>query len=450
MDRVDKVKEFLNGLIASLQRAKLYSTEHMIFKNSVDKVYGQLQDILEEKGELIIGIVSGEFAFEREIFFELSNFDLAKKIIAFFQEKNIEKIIFYPLVSKDELYMFISFIVSPPKEEIKIDLDDYLLTLGVKNITVGKIKSSKTVSNGGMRPLDYSSLYEDYLKVFSEYTEAILNNKPTDFSTLKATVVNIMENMRTRYQEILKLTVIKKFDDKKLLHGVNVSILAMYFSFKAGFSKRDIFDMGLAALFHDIGKIYIDKRIRGGGIDLAQEEAAYSKSHTQWGAGILLQYVEAFGILPVLVSFEHHLRYDFRSDFPLLSKYKSHIASSIVAICDIYNSLSQRRSPKYNYPADAIYNLMLKGKGKAFDPELLDIFFRIIGIWPIGTVILLNDGSVAIVRRVDEEDMYACEVEIVDPQERKGIVNLKNKKEELRIERALNPFAEGKVYLQLV
>ncbi len=113
MDTIGKVKKILNDLIASLQKARLYSTDHLIFKNSVNSIYKNLQDVLREKGELVIGIVSGEFAFEKEIFFELSNFDLAKNAIVFLQEKGIEKIVFYPHLNEDELYMFITFLVNP-------------------------------------------------------------------------------------------------------------------------------------------------------------------------------------------------------------------------------------------------------------------------------------------------------------------------------------------------
>lgn len=450
MDIIDKVKEFLNDLIASLQKARLYSTTHLIFKNSIEKVYESLQNVLKEKGELIIGIISGEFAFEKEIFFELSNFDLAKKAIVFFQEKGIEKIIFYPYLNKDELYMFITFLVNPLKEQIKMDLDDYLITLGIKNIAVGKIKVPDSKSMEEAKPINYLSIYENYLKIFSEYEETLLNNRLADFSTLKITMTDIMEHLHLKPQEILKLTVIRRQDVTTSLHSVNVSILAIYFSFKLGFSQRDILDIGIAALFHDLGKIYIGRKIFGKENKLTEEDFVDIKSHTQWGAEILLKYVDVLEVLPVLVSFEHHLRYDFKG-YPKLSfRYKPHIASLIVSICDLYDSFSQRRNPKYNYPADAIYSLMMKERGNAFDPDLLDIFFRIIGVWPIGTIVLLSNGNIAVVRQENEEDMFGPRVEIIYPQDRRKLIDLKDRKEELKIERALNPFTEGKAYLDLV
>jgi hypothetical protein len=93
---------------------------------------------------------------------------------------------------------------------------------------------------------------------------------------------------------------------------------------------------------------------------------------------------------------------------------------------------------------------MIKEKGSAFEPHLLEKFFRMVGVWPIGTVVLLNDDRVAVVREENEDDILAPKIEVVYPQEKKEVVDLRYTKMELRIERALNPFAEGKAYLHLV
>ena len=203
-------------------------------------------------------------------------------------------------------------------------------------------------------------------------------------------------------------------------------------------------------MFHDIGKIYITERILNKEDKLAEGELASIRNHAELGAEMLLKYVDKLGILPVLVSFEHHLRYDLKGYPKLPFKYKPHIASSIVSICDVYDALYQRRSYKRDYPPDTIYNIMIREKGSAFDPGLLDNFFRMIGIWPIGTVVLLNDGRVAVVREENEDDIFVPKIEVIYPQDKKEVIDLKYRKAELRIERALNPFAEGKDYLSLI
>ena len=105
MEIIDKVKRFIYDLIGTLQKATLYSAAHKIFKDSVDTTYQSLGEVFKERDELIIGIISGEIVFEKEIFFELSSFDLAKKMLVFFQEKGIDRIVFYPELTQNELEM---------------------------------------------------------------------------------------------------------------------------------------------------------------------------------------------------------------------------------------------------------------------------------------------------------------------------------------------------------
>lgn len=452
METIDKVKQFIYNLFVSLQKAQLYSTAHLIFKDSIDKTYDDLREVLRERREFTVGIISGEFAFEKEVFFDLSNIGLVKKMISCFQKQNVEKIIFYPQVIKDELSLFVSFLLNISKEQIEEDPENYLAVLGIKNIKIGKIKAQYKQSDISIKEAEsagYVGAYENYFEKSCICLEAILNNETVNFSNLKVAAMNIIENLALRHQQVLKSAMTKTQGVAALAHSVNVSILAIYFSLKAGFSEKDILDIGTSALFHDIGKICIGRKTfkkaeRSGGQDFID------RTHTQLGTEILLKYIDTLGFLPAVVSFEHHLRYDSGGYPELAFPYKPHTASLIVSICDVYNSFCQRRNYKYDYSPDTIYNLMMKERGSAFDPDLLDIFFRIMGVWPIGSIVLLSDGSIAIVRQESEEDIFYPKVEVVEPQGRGGPVDLKDKKEELKIERALNPFTEGKAYIYLI
>jgi len=167
------------------------------------------------------------------------------------------------------------------------------------------------------------------------------------------------------------------------------------------------------------------------------------------GTKILYLYKEALGTLPIVVSFEHHLRYD-RQGYPKVAyPQKPHIASLIVSMCDVYDALAQRRTYKEDYPPNKIYELMIKESGKLFDPQLLERFFQAIGVWPVGTLVNLSDKSVAVVREVNEGDIFNPKVEILSPKKKQGHVDL-IKKKQLSITSALNPLGKGKKYLDMI
>jgi hypothetical protein len=115
----------------------------------------------------------------------------------------------------------------------------------------------------------------------------------------------------------------------------------------------------------------------------------------------------------------------------------------------VYDALAQRRTYKKDYPPNEIYNIMMKEKGKLFDPKLLVKFFKITGVWPIGTIVSLSNRSIAFVREANERDIFRPVVEVISPKNRKGMIDLlKNK--DISIKKSLNPFAEGKKYLDML
>lgn len=442
---LEKIENLLRDLMSALQIARLYPAWHPEFKKGIDKAYLSLQDVLKTRPSLVVGIVGQELAFEKEIFFDLSK--TLKPMIIYLKDRGIERIEFLSGLTHEELSKFISLLVAP-KEEIKAEPQKALSLSGVRNIIVAKITTGISVASG--KPSGYLRNYEESLEKISSSLENVLNEEDIDYLSLRFDVTNFMDNLMNRYQEFLNFATMKRYDLKTFSHILNVSILSMYFASKIGFNKEQVVNIGTAALFHDIGKLYISRGLLKKPYKLTEGEYSQIKSHVIIGAEILLKYVETLGILPVVVCFEHHLRYDLKG-YPKVSFYrKLNIASLIVSICDVYDALSQRRNYKSDYPPPMIYELMVQEKGRAFQPQLIDKFFRIMGVWPIGTIVALKDERIAVVREENEEDIFSPKVEVIAPAERREIIDLKAADEQGKIQRALNPFNEGKEYLGLI
>ncbi len=431
------------GLLASLQTFKMYGPKHPMFHKSLEKAYAAWKDAFLNHAEITIGIVGEELAFEKEIFFDLSK--LLRPAILYLKERNIEKLTFFAGLSQEELGKFINLIAGP-KEDFQGDLQALLSSEAIRNITVGKLKVS-AATNETVLNFNQRSLYDSSSEQFSQVLAGVLNFEKIDHRMLKVSLEGLMDNLNVQRQELLKLATVKRYDAETYTHMLNVSIFAMYFSSRLGFEKQDVLAIGIAALFHDIGKIYISRKILHKTDLLSDQEFGQIKSHTVLGAEVMLRYVESLGILPVVVSFEHHLKYDLSGypRFPLVRK--QHIASSIVALCDVYDALSQRRGYKQDYSPDVVFNIMSKERGSSFDAELFDSFFKFMGLWPVGAVVALNDSSIAIVQSQNESDIRRPKVEIVAPEDKKRAVDLSQEKD-LTIERYLNPWKEGKEYLR--
>src|SRR3989338_6537533 len=444
----EAIDDSLRSLVSSLQLARIYPAEHPKFKESLESAHNSLRGLLEERSELVIGIIGEELAFEKEVFFNLSK--SVKPFIQYLKERGVERIAFTRGITKEELSAFIVFLITP-KDEISSGIQEYLLDKGIKNIAIGKIMAGDdSLRKEVLDSVSYLRQYEDSLSKISISLDAILKNEAFDYPELKSTLISMMENLFKSYQEFLKLTALKRHDISTFVHLLNVAILSMHFSSRLGFNKDDVLSIGMAALFHDIGKIYISGQVIKKPDKLSDEEFEMMKSHAELGADILLKYTRKLGVLPAIVAFEHHLRYDLKGYPKLIFASRPHIASLIVSLCDVYDALNARRSYKKSYPPELIYNLMLKEKGKMFEPELLEKLFMVMGVWPVGTIVSLTDKSAAIVREENEDDIFSPKVEVVFPFDKSGPVDLRMKKQELKIEFALDILGEGKKYYHLV
>ncbi|MDP1891647.1 MAG: HD domain-containing protein, partial [Gemmatimonadaceae bacterium] len=387
---------------------KMYGALHPSFKKSLDKAYLAFEDALNDRQEMVIGIVGEELAFEKEILFDLSK--LLRPAILYLKERNIERLAFSRGLSKEELAKFLVFI-SGPKEDFKDDPQKLLSLAQVENISIGKLKVSNERQDRIIPAASQGNLYQASADKVTQVLSGVLNSEKIDHLALKSSLNNIMESLSAQRHELLNLATVKRYDMETYVHMLNVSILSMYFSSRLGFDKEDILNIGVAAMFHDVGKMYISRKVLHKSERLSDQEFSRIKSHTLLGAEIMLKYVDSLGILPVVVSIEHHLRYDM-SGYPRLPLLrKPHLASLIVSICDVYDALSQRRGYKQDYSPDVVYNIMNKEKGVSFDPELFDKFFKAMGVWPVGSVVALNDGSIALVKDENELDIWRPKVE---------------------------------------
>jgi HD-GYP domain-containing protein (c-di-GMP phosphodiesterase class II) len=439
---LNNIEEAFKGLLSCLQSLKMYGPAHPMFQKSLDKAFETLSDVLSTRKEMVIGIVGQELAFEKEILFDLAK--MLRPTILYLKDRNIERIAFYNGLNKEELAKFVAFIAGP-KDNFKGDLNVALSQEQIEHISIGKLKVDPQKA---IFSLAQSELYDSSADIVGQALSGVLNSEKIDHLALKFSLNNIIENLGTQHQDLLKLATVKRYDMETYMHMLNVSIFSMYFSARLGFDKTDILNIGIAAMYHDIGKLFISRKILHKPGELTDQEFGRMKSHTLLGGEIMLKYVDSLGILPVVVAFEHHLKFDL-SGYPRLAFIrKQHVASSIVSICDVYDALSQRRGYKQDYSPDVVYNLMNRDRGSYFDPELLDQFFKFMGYWPIGSVVALNDGSIALVRSPSETDINRPKIEIISPADKKRLVDL-TQEPALNIERYLNPWKEGKEYLGL-
>jgi HD-GYP domain-containing protein (c-di-GMP phosphodiesterase class II) len=199
---------------------------------------------------------------------------------------------------------------------------------------------------------------------------------------------------------LLGMTTIKNYDEYTFNHSVNVSIYSLAIGRRLGFSRRILTELGITALLHDIGKSKIPKEILNKPSHLNEQEWNLMKKHPLMGVEIILNLKQLGEINPRMVIgiFDHHLKND-NSGYPKLFRKKGvSLFGRIIQIADSYDAMTTPRIyKKIPYTPEQALAILLKERGAHYDPILLKVFIGLVGIYPIGSLVLLDTKELGVV-----------------------------------------------------
>lgn len=199
---------------------------------------------------------------------------------------------------------------------------------------------------------------------------------------------------------LMGLSTLRDHDDSIYSHSINVSILAMTLGFRIGLSRQAVQRLGICGMFFDLGKVSIPKEILHKSSGLSEDEINLIHQHPHVGVSQIVRLVSSreMKVNSLLSSFEHHLKYD-RSGYPKTSWQRPlSLFGRILAIADVFVALTSYRPYRpYAFSPDCAIGIMLEGLGKEFDPVLLKVFASMQGVYPVGTLLQIDSGELALV-----------------------------------------------------
>lgn len=196
---------------------------------------------------------------------------------------------------------------------------------------------------------------------------------------------------------------IREKDNYLLEHSVNLSVLMSLFG---GYRKlpHDVLHQTIVgALLHDIGKVLTPDEILNKPGRLSPEEFEVMKAHARHSRNIL-ESTEGIGELAIVTAGQHHERLD-GSGYPEgLKGEEISVYGRMVAITDVYDAItSDRVYHKGMTPTQGLKKL-LEWSGDHLDPELVKAFIRCIGLYPIGSLVLLESGRLGVVVETNDQE----------------------------------------------
>jgi putative nucleotidyltransferase with HDIG domain len=266
------------------------------------------------------------------------------------------------------------------------------------------------MSDNAFRPaaLPATSLSEELSRAGQTYQQAarllggLLDNArhglPITLGTVKPVVESITGSVLRNSDALMTLCRLQQGQDETLLHSLGVGVMMVVFGKSLGLDLATLHQYALGGLLHDIGKTKVAAEILDKPARLSEEEMRYLKSHVVQGAAIARQLPGVSRTALEIIE-QHHERYD-GSGYPRgLHGEAIAYAGRVAAIVDVYDTITSCHAYRsQDLPSEALKQLFSLSAAQ-FDPALVEAFVRCIGVYPVGSLVRLRSGRLAVVTR---------------------------------------------------
>lgn len=229
-------------------------------------------------------------------------------------------------------------------------------------------------------------------------------------------VEEINNSLSRNSDALISIVRLKNKDNYTYMHSVAVCALMISLSKTLGYDQEFCKKAGMAGLLHDIGKMFIPLDILNKPGKLTIEEFDIVKNHPVQGWD-LLKTCSDISVETLDVCLHHHEKFDGTGYPSNLSGENISILSRMAAVCDVYDAITSDRSYKKGWePTTSIKN-MSQWNGH-FDSKIFRAFVSSLGIYPVGSIVKLSSGKVAVV-------FEKCETNLLTPKV-KAFFSIKN------------------------
>lgn len=245
-----------------------------------------------------------------------------------------------------------------------------------------------------------SSLKNKTVKVLKQFFNHVKNGEDKrsiiEFNRIKELVNKIVDEISADKNTTINMLDLKVFDDYTYYHCVNVAVISIILGVAAQYPTNSLYKLGIGALLHDIGKVFLSKEIIDKKGKLTQVEFEEIKKHCIYGSRYLRDRWEVPYESNVAV-LTHHERFD-GSGYPHnLRQEKIPEFGRIITIADVFDALTSDRPYREAMQPSEAMEYIMGGSGVMFDPVFVNIFTRRIAAYPVGTCVELSNGLIGII-----------------------------------------------------
>jgi HD-GYP domain-containing protein (c-di-GMP phosphodiesterase class II) len=398
----------------ALRAVKLYPVENAAVQKALAELTAQTRDMIQSEGELELRM-SGEFIFvnQTRLRLDLDNFASFSHILALFRAAGVGTLTVAESVVPKDWLIFLSLLQASGSDdpvERLAELSEKLASAGVTAFTLAP-PAEQGDGNKEKAKERAKRTYAQSVAATRDLMSSVRMGGSPNIKKIKRVVQGIVDQILNEETSLIGLTTIRDYDEYTFTHSVNVCIFSVALGKRLGLSKLQLYDLGMAALFHDIGKSRVPQSILNKSGGLTDDEWRLIASHPWLGVLALFQ-VRGAQELPyrsMIVAHEHHMKRDLTGYPRPIRERQLSMFSKIVAIADGFDAATSRRS--YQTVPFTPAQVMLEMRDnprRGMDPVIVKAFINLTGIYPVGTLVVLDTFELGIVHAVNPlQDMLS-------------------------------------------
>ncbi|MGD8727795.1 MAG: HD domain-containing protein [Gemmatimonadales bacterium] len=399
-------RDFLVHLYAALRSLKLYPVENEQVQRALDDVTVSAARLVEIEDELEMR-VAGEFIFVNatRLRLDMDNFASFSHVLTTLRQSGVGVVRVGSEVDRREWQVFISLLLTFAAREASanklFELQQKMLQGGVGRIVVeAPIETDEDLEDEEKAKEVAKRTYERTVAVTKEVVNSVRMGRSASVKKVKRAVQGIVDQVLKNEVSMVGLTTIRDYDEYTFVHSVNVTIFAVSIGKRLGLTKLQLFDLGLAALFHDVGKSRVPLEVLNKEGPLDDDEWRIMQAHP-WLGVLTLFGLRGYGEIPyrsMIAAYEHHMKIDLTGYPRSVRQRKLSVYSKIIAVADAFDAATSRRAYQTVplQPADVLRE-MWENPRRGQDPVLVKAFINLTGVYPVGTVVILDTYEIGIV-----------------------------------------------------
>jgi len=374
-ERLENIHAFIRRLTTAAANAALYSLDHRQVSHLCNLALVHLQRALAGQDELSFLLIDGQLIFDNQPL--ESNLSIDKMTRAL-KRRNIGTLKLLSGVNTEQIRDLVAVLAigsNASKEAISSSHIRYgkLELRYAEAGTEGHVSASQILDQFPA----LAAIQDEELAEFMDLYRAARKRQKLNISGISDIVSGFVEAFSSNADPLLALAPLRGLDEYTYTHSTNVCVLNLAQARMLGVEGVALHEIGVAAMLHDIGKLFVPIEIIQKPGQLDDKEWAIMQSHPRKGAEYLFN-TPGVPRLAVVTAYEHHMRYD-GSGYPKVSRpWKQHLVSQMTTISDFFDALRTKRTYSESLSLEVVIDIMMKQVGTTLNPVLTRNFLTAI------------------------------------------------------------------------